>query len=86
MQLGSNNKHLDVAEVEHSRLNKNLYKHSMFPWAKCVKHLQVSEKSSIADWCYCGREVLFQKVSLFVVYKFVLHGKQFLAKQIRGID
>ena len=38
------------------------------------------------DWCYCGREVLFEKVCLFVVYKFVLLGKQFLAKQIRGIE
>ena len=35
------------------------------------------------DWCYCLREVLFYKVCLFVVYKFVLHGKNFLAKQIR---
>ena len=37
-------------------------------------------------WCYCGREVLFKKMCLFVVYKFVLHGKQFLAIQIRGIE
>ena len=38
------------------------------------------------DWCHCGREVLFEKVCLFVVHKLVLHGKQFLAKQIRGIE
>ena len=37
-------------------------------------------------WCYCQREVFFQKVCLFVVFKFVLHGKQFLVKQTRGID
>ena len=36
------------------------------------------------DWS-CGRGVLFEKVCLFVVYKFVLHGKQFIAKQIWGI-
>ena len=35
------------------------------------------------DWCYCGREVLFEKVYLFVVQKLVLHGKRFLAKQKR---
>ena len=39
-----------------------------------------------ADWCYCGREVLFEKVHLFVVEKLVLHGKQFHAKKIRGIE
>ena len=38
------------------------------------------------DWCYCGREVLFEKVSLFAVYKFVLHGKQFLVIQKKGIE
>ena len=32
------------------------------------------------DWCYCGRE------SVFVVYKFAMLEKQFLAKQIRGIE
>ena len=36
-------------------------------------------------WCYCGREVLFEKVCLTVVHKFVFHGIQFLAKQKRGI-
>ena len=29
---------------------------------------------------------MFEKVCLFVVYKFVMPGKQFLAKQIRGIE
>ena len=38
------------------------------------------------DWCYCGREVLFQKVRLFVVYKLSFDGKQFLTRQIRGIE
>ena len=42
--------------------------------------------TQFVDWCYCGREVLFEKVCLVVVYKLVLHGKQFLAKQIRGIE
>ena len=37
------------------------------------------------DWRYCGGEGLFEKVCLFVVYKFVLHGKQFFAKQIKEI-
>ena len=31
------------------------------------------------DWCYGCTEVLFN-ISLFVVHKLVLHGKQFLAK------
>ena len=29
---------------------------------------------------------MFQKVCLFVVYKVILHGKQFLAKQTRRIE
>ena len=39
--------------------------------------------TNFVDWCYCGREVLFEKVCLFVAHKFVLHGEQFLAKQRR---
>ena len=42
--------------------------------------------TTFVDWYYCLREVLFEKVCLFVVYKFVLHEKLFLAKQIRGIE
>ena len=33
------------------------------------------------DWCFCDREVLFEKQCLFAVHKLVWHGKQFLAKQ-----
>ena len=44
------------------------------------------QHKTFVDWRYYFREVLFQKVCLFVVYKFVLHGKQFLAKQTRGIE
>ena len=38
------------------------------------------QHTTFVDWCYGLREVLFDKVWLFVVYKVVLHGKQFLAK------
>ena len=37
------------------------------------------------NWCYCGREVLFEKVCLLVIQNFVLYGKQFHAEQKRGI-
>ena len=33
-----------------------------------------------------SREVLFQKLCLFVVDKFVLHRKHFFAKKIKGIE
>ena len=35
---------------------------------------------------FCGLVLLFEKVCLLVVQKFVLHGKQFLAKQKRGTE
>ena len=41
------------------------------------------QHTSFVDWCYCGREVLFEKVYLIVVHKFVLGGAQFLAKHKR---
>ena len=44
------------------------------------------QHTTFVDRCYCVREVSFWKVSLFVAYEFVLHGKQFLAKHIRGIE
>ena len=53
-----------------SRINSNIYQ----------------QLTPFVNWCYSGREVLFEKVCLFVAYKFVLHGKQFLAKQIRGME
>ena len=36
-------------------------------------------------WCYCGTEVLFEMICLFVILKLVMLGKQLLAKQKREI-
>ena len=44
-----------------------------------IKSKIKQQHTTFVDWCYCLREVLFQKV--FVVYKFVLLGKPFHAKQ-----
>ena len=44
------------------------------------------QHTTFVNCCYCLREAMFQLMCLFVVYKFVLHGKQFLAKQTRGIE
>ena len=50
-------------------------------------NLEINQQpTSFVAWCYCGSEVLFEKVCFLVVYKFVLHGKQYLAKQIKGIE
>ena len=38
------------------------------------------------DFCDCGREVLFWESVFVCCHKFVLHGRQYLAKQIRGIE
>ena len=35
------------------------------------------------NWCYWYREVLLEKVCLFVVNKLVLHGKQFLTNRVK---
>ena len=39
------------------------------------------QHTPFVDWCYGGREVLFEKVSLYVVHNLVLHGKQFLVEK-----
>ena len=44
------------------------------------------QHATVVGWCNCLREVLFLKVCLFVVYKFVLHGKQLIAKLPREIE
>ena len=40
------------------------------------------QHTTFVDWCYCLREVLFQKVT--VVYKFALHGQQFSCQTGKG--
>ena len=46
--------------------------------------ISINNTNLFVDWCYCGRDVFFERV--FVVYKFVLDGEQFLAKQTSEIE
>ena len=41
------------------------------------------QHTTYVDWCYCLREVLFQKMFV-VVYKFALHGQQFSCQTGKG--
>ena len=41
-------------------------------------------KGEVKPLTFTFREVLFEKMCLFVIYKLVLHGKQFLAKPAKG--
>ena len=67
---------LNYDDHQHQKTSSAIYRIN----SKVNQHLTL-----FVDWCCCAGEVLFEKVCLSVVYKFVLHSKQFLAKHFRGI-
>ena len=67
-------------------LNNDQHRHQKIISTNNRINLKIKQQhTTFVNWCFCLREVLFQKVHLFVFYKFVLHGKQSLAKQTRGM-
>ena len=68
-------------------LNNDLQQHQKIILTNNRTNQKIKQQhTTFVNWCYCLREALSQLVRLFVVYKFVLHRKQFLVKQTRGIE
>ena len=43
------------------------------------------QHKTLVDWCYCDIDILSEKMCLFVVHKFVLHGKTISCQAEKGI-